>query len=50
MMMYRVWYRGNGDNAMANEALFTEKEAAEKFAKENNGTLNMWKWKVEIED
>lgn len=45
-MVYRVWY-GDG---IKKEAFFTEKEAAEGFAKLVNGNLNIYKWEMLIEE
>lgn len=44
--VYRVWYGKN----IENEAFFTEKEAAEGFAKAVNGHLNIYLWEMHIEE
>lgn len=44
--MWRVFY---GEN-LAREAYFSNKEDAERFAKENNGVFNRWSWEVQIEE
>ena len=45
-MVYRVWYGPH----IEKEAFFTEKEAAEGFAKLVNGRLNVYKWQMQIEE
>lgn len=44
--VYRVWY-GAG---IEKEAFFTDNEAAEAFAKLVNGTMNKWRWEMQIEE
>lgn len=45
-MVYRVWYGPH----IEHEAFFTEKKAAEDFAKLVNGRLNVYKWEMQIEE
>lgn len=44
-IVYRVWYGKN----IENEAFFTEKEAAKKFAETVDGNMNMYLWEMQIE-
>lgn len=44
--VYRVWY---GEH-IENEAFFTEKEAAKKFAKAVDGHMNIYLWEMQIEE
>lgn len=44
-MVYRVWYGKD----VKKEAFFTDKEAAEGFTKLVDGHLNIYKWKMLIE-
>lgn len=44
--VYRVWYGKN----IENEAFFTEKEAAKKFAEAVDGHMNIYLWEMQIEE
>lgn len=44
--VYRVWY----GTSIEKQAFFTEKEAAEAFAKLVSGAMNKYKWEIRIEE
>ena len=45
-MVYRVWYGPR----IEKEAFFTEKDAAEAFAKLVGGNMNAYRWEMQIEE